>query len=66
MVVLRHIDSTLINAPPADGRVFACGMLLERMPIPRIVLPAGKGITQIACGAQYIAAWRGTVTTLPY
>ncbi|ELR24272.1 BTB/POZ domain containing protein [Acanthamoeba castellanii str. Neff] len=52
----------LTVALSADGRVFACGMLLERIPIPRVVLPAGKGITQIACGAQYIAAWRGPLS----
>jgi hypothetical protein len=38
-------------------------MLFERIPTPRLVLPASKGVNQIACGDRYIAAWRGMPPT---
>jgi hypothetical protein len=38
-------------------------MLVERIPTPRLVLPASKGANQIACGDRYIAAWRGMSPT---
>lgn len=58
-----HAPLPIIELEPSlvDGQVYACGALLKTIPIPQVVLPSQRQVNQVACGTQYIAAWRGTV-----
>jgi alpha-tubulin suppressor-like RCC1 family protein len=51
----------LTAAISVDGRVWAWGKLLERYSMPTLFMDADDRVNQIACGANNMAAWQGTL-----